>query len=163
MHRLLLVLAVLLWTSDILRAQQRETHVLVRQPLVVLIPSFKLPAVCGTNADNLQACTAFVAERLGCQCERRDSGWRMVVSAQFIPVMYVLGPDYVSHERDHIKDIEQSLRKYLIEEQSIQFDSVEACEREATVQSANFAKTMNRFKEDSQVARHRGYQRRVSN
>jgi len=160
MNRLLLVLPLLLWTKDILRAQQPEGHVLVREPIVVLVRRFDLAEKCGTTK-KIEACTAFVGQRLSCRCEPSGDGWKLAASAQFIPVMYLLGPAHVLHERDHIDDVERSLRAYLGDLQALRFDSAEACQREAAARADSFTRTMDRFKEDSNVMRHRGYHRKL--
>lgn len=160
MNRLLLVLPFLLGTGDILRAQQPEAHVLVAEPIVVLVRRFELAGKCGTKA-KIEACTAFVGQRLSCRCGLGADAWKLAASAQFIPVMYLLGPDHVSHERDHIDDVERSLRAYLGDLQTMRFESAEACQREAEARTGSFTTTMDRLKEDSNVKRHRGYQRRL--
>jgi len=160
MNRLVLFLAILFWTNNILCAEPAEVHVLARGPIIQLVRRSQLPCKCGIDA-NQEACTAFVGERLTCQCEQSHTSWRISARAQFIPVMYVLGVDFVSHERDHIKDIDESLRGYLTLLSTLQFDSADSCQRKVTTEVTRFHMTMDEFKEDSNVRRHPNYRRRL--
>lgn len=153
---LILLLSILVWTSDIVCAQEGDSHVLVREPMVILVPRFKLPQLCATKVE-VEACTAFVGQRLLCECGRKDGAWAISSTAQFIPVMYVLGADHVSHERGHIRDVERSLAAYIGAQELLRFESLDACRRTAAEQMAHFPATMDRFKRESNEARHPSY------
>lgn len=160
MRSLLLLVTILIGADNNVCAEDVNVHVLVHEPLVVLVRRFNLPTVCATDA-RIEACTATVGQRLSCRCERATTGWHMTASAQFIPVMYVMGPDYVQHEREHIRDLRRSLTAYVSGLEERQFESETVCEREAAELAASFPATMDRFKDDSNAARHPGYRRQV--
>lgn len=152
-RQLVLLVTVVLWNPDIVEAQSSPANVLIGKPIVRLVREFNLPSLCGTSKQ-IEACTAFVGQVLRYNCEPAESQWHIKANAQFIPVMYVLGPEHVLHERVHIKDIEVSVTEYLTELGGHRFDSAGACQRAAELEASRFPRTMDRFKEDSNALRH---------
>ena len=152
MKRFLLLLAVTLCCSPILDAQQVQPKILNRKPIVSLVPRSRLPEACGTR--HVEACTAFVGQRLICHCEERDGGWTIAAHAQFIPLMYVMNGRHLAHERDHIEDIETSLAEYLDVLEQRRFATLPECERTASAEMSQFPRTMDGFKLRSNAKRH---------
>ena len=152
----LLFLVTALWNTGIIGASAEDANVRARVPIVILARRFDLPRLCGTPV-KVDACTAFVGQRLTCVCEARDGGWRITAHAQFIPVMYVLGADRVGHERDHIGDIETALSSYLQTLQRRQFATSSDCEDVAANEMSRFTQIMDNFKRESNAKRHPRY------
>lgn len=146
MRRLLLSIALL-------STARLSADILVREPMIVFTRRFELPRVCGTSV-RVDACTAFVGQRLAPRCEARDGRWHLTAAAQFIPVMYVLGVDRIGHERDHITDIETSLAHYLRDLEQRPFASAEECEAAGSAEAARFPRVMDDFKRESNAKRH---------
>ena len=128
-------------------------ELLIPRPLVHLVRRADLPRVCNTEV-RVEGCTAFAGQVLTCACERAGDGWGIAARAQFIPVLYLLGPDHVAHERDHIGDIESSLRQFLRALEGERFESLTLCQSFAQSEQRSFVATMDGFKIDSNVRRH---------
>ena len=146
--RIVIVVLTLLMLTDVEGAE-----LLVPRPLVQLVRRADLPRVCGTDLP-VEACTAFAGQVLTCACERVGEGWGIAARAQFIPVLYLMGGEHVAHERDHIADIEASLRAFLDELEDFRFESLVMCQSFAEGEQRSFVKTMNALKVSSNVQRH---------
>ncbi|MCM2316858.1 MAG: hypothetical protein NDJ92_17055 [Thermoanaerobaculia bacterium] len=107
---------------------------------------------CGVRG--VAACTAFVGQRLDCACERSGSGWQLRPRAQFIPVMVLTDATWASHENEHVEDIREAVTRHLVQLQQRQFDSLQECKAEGERESAGFTALMDRFKLESNAARH---------
>lgn len=132
--------------------------VFARKPIVNLVRPFRLPDVCRTSA-RVEACTAFVGQVLTCICEPADGVWHITAHAQFIPVLYVTNGDHLAHEREHIHDIEEAARAYVLGLASRTFDSERTCRAATAYETARFPRLMDLFKDDSNARRHRRYRR----
>lgn len=161
MKRVILSMMLMFASASILRAEEPELDVLVREPIIRFVRRPDLPAHCGTDA-KIHACTAFAGQRLACACEAIDDGWRIDAHAQVIPVMYILGPDHVIHERDHVEDVRTSVVAYVSMLGALRFGSAGECRAEADRRMAGFAGVMDGFKLESQHARHPGFVYRVA-
>lgn len=152
MRRFLIVLTVTILVHNNLYAADADTHVFVREPMTILVRPFQLPRLCATGRD-VMACTATLGQRLSCRCGLKNGAWAIDARAQFIPVMYVLGPERVLHEREHIGDLERALSAYVNALERQRFDSDDACQRISRAAMAEFSITMDQFKRDSNAAR----------
>lgn len=154
MKRSLITLVLLTVSSgSILRAQDVELEVLVRDPIVRFVRAADLPRQCGTGA-KIEACTAFAGQRLACDCEQTGDRWRLGARAQFIPVMYILGAKHVVHEREHVSDIRAAVEDHVRLLNALEFESAESCGAEAEYHTAAFTSVMDGFKLASNAARH---------
>lgn len=144
---------LLVSSSSILRAEEAKEAVAVHEPIVEFVRHADLQHACGSDT-RVEACTAFVGQRLDCTCVPAGDEWKMVAHAQFIPVMYIDGPEHVSHERDHIEDIRLALEKYLGSLRILRFESAEDCRNAAELREATFLGVMDGLKVESQIARH---------
>lgn len=162
MKRSLITLVLLTISSGfILRAQDVEPEVLVRDPIVRFVRAADLPKNCGTGV-RIEACTAFAGQRLICDCEQRGEEWRMVARAQFIPVMYILGAKHVVHEREHVDDIRSAVEEHVRSLSAVVFKSAERCHAAADSHMVGFTSMMDEFKLASNAARHPGSVRTVA-
>lgn len=148
-------------SSTILRAEEAKEGVAVREPIVEFVRHADLQRSCGSDT-RVEACTAFAGQRLDCACGPAGDGWRMEAHAQFIPVMYIDGPEYVAHERDHIEDIRASLARYLESLRMLRFHSAEECRAAAALREATFLGVMDALKVESQTARHPRFTHRAA-
>jgi hypothetical protein len=120
--------------------------------LVKLVRRADIEAACGLRG--VAACTAFVGQRLDCACEKSAGGWQIRAHAQFIPLMYLSDSTWASHELDHVGDVREALTAHVLRLELRLFESKEACERESARETEGFGATMDRFKLDSNAARH---------
>jgi len=152
MKQSLIGLLLLLSSALIVRAEERSVAVSVRQPLMRLVRRAQVEETCGLRG--VAACTAFVGQRLECACDRSAQGWTVRASAQFIPLIVLSDATWASHEYEHIADVRDSLTSHLLVLESRTFESDAACAREAREQVDGFVELMNRFKLESNRARH---------
>lgn len=150
---LLIALAAALEGIMILPAPAPNHHLLVREPMVRLVRRPEIPKYCGKGA-NVEACTAFVGQRLECECAPADGDWSIRARAQVIPAMYVAGPVWVSHEREHVRDVRDRVESYLHTLALSRFDSQEDCVERASREESEFARLMDAFKLESNAAMH---------
>ncbi|HSG63372.1 MAG TPA: hypothetical protein VLD39_00155 [Gammaproteobacteria bacterium] len=83
-----------------------------------------------------------------------DGEWGMRARAGFIPVMYVAGPVWVSHEREHVRDVRDRVESYLFALSLLRFDSQQGCVERASREEGGFARLMDGFKLESNAAMH---------
>lgn len=152
MTRSLLAVLLLLSLSDIVQAGGSAGAVSVRQPLTRLVRRVEIEEACGVRG--VAACTGFVGQRMDCACEETRAGWQMRVRAQFIPVMFLSDATWAAHEREHIADVRESLTSYVFLLEELRFASAQECRQEGARQSEQFVPLMNRFKLESNAARH---------
>lgn len=160
MTRSLLSALIFLLCVDIVRAEDRAADVSVREPLIRLVRRAGVEAACGVRG--VAACTAFVGQRLDCACERSESGWQLRARAQFIPVMVLTDATWAAHENEHVEDIREAVTRHLVQLRQRQFESAQECEAEAERESAGFTSLMDRFKLESNTARHPRFARMMA-
>ena len=88
----------------ILPSLASHDRVVVHDPMIRLVRPPEITFHCGKGA-NVEACTAFVGQRLDCACHQTETGWRLETRAHFIPVMFLTGARWAGHENDHVDDI----------------------------------------------------------
>ncbi|MFA6957158.1 MAG: hypothetical protein WC538_14915 [Thermoanaerobaculia bacterium] len=152
MTRSMLAALLAILFADIVQAEDSVADVSVRQPLMKLVARAEIEETCGVRG--AAACTAFVGQRLDCTCERANSGWRLRAHAQLIPFIVVSDATWVTHEREHITDVREALTAHLATLGMRTFDSRESCDVESAREIAGFAALIDRFKLDSNAARH---------
>jgi len=153
MNALLLVTLTASLNGTIILPSPSGNHVLAREPMVRLVRRAEIPQRCGKGA-NVEACTAFVGQRLECACAITDGAWSIQSRAQFIPVMYVAGPVWVSHEREHVRDVRERVESHLLTLSLARFATQDDCNERATREEQGFAPMMDRFKLESNAAMH---------
>ena len=152
MNRHLFAALLLVLFADIVQAGDSPGVVSVRQPLTRLVRRVEVEETCGVRG--VAACTGFVGQRIDCDCEESDSGWSLRAHAQFIPVIILSDATWASHEREHIADVREALEAHVYLLRKLHFGSVQECRQEADRQSAGFGSLMDRFKLESNAARH---------
>ena len=153
MNYLLLIVLAASLTDNIILPSPASDHVLAREPMVRLVRRTEIPLHCGKGA-NVEACTAFVGQRLDCACAIRDGAWSIQSRAQFIPVMYVTGPVWVSHEQAHVRDVRERVESHLLTLSLARFVTQEDCSERARREEQGFALLMDGFKLESNAAMH---------
>jgi len=160
-HFLLIALAASLNASIVLpehpvlpeRPSRASGEVVVYKPLMRLVRPFQLPRHCG-DGPRIKACTAFVGERLDCDCVLSDGGWKIDARAQFLPVMFVTGPTWVGHEQAHVDDIRGRVESHLQTITLSRFERPEECRVFADRERDRFGRLMDGFKLESNAALH---------
>lgn len=160
MTRLLALAVLAVLGTDIVRAEALRDSVSVRQPLTRLVRPNEVAAKCGVPG--VAACTAFVGQRLDCDCEREGSFWTIRSRAAFIPVIVLSDATWVHHEREHIEDVRVAAEAYLQKLGAREFASSESCEAAAAAEVGGFPATMDRFKLESNLARHPKFATRLA-
>jgi hypothetical protein len=118
-----------------------------------------LSEICNSKV-YIFACTAF-RDEFSCSCEQMRQQWRLDVSVQVTPSIYLWKPEYLGHENDHIGDIRVAVIRYVHELEERRFVSSEECSAVAQGETDGFHHLMDTFKEDSNAKRHPFYRRRV--
>jgi len=140
----------------------RPGRVVVRDPMIRLVRPTEISIHCGKGA-NVEACTAFVGQRLECACRQGEAGWRLEARAQFIPVMFLTGARWAGHEHEHVADIRVRVEAHLRALDLLRFETLEECQTNAAHQSHTFPELMDRFKRESNAAMHPRLARATSN
>ena len=153
--------ALLLVTiADIVQAADMASAVSVRQPLTRLVRRSEVESACGIRG--VAACTGFVGQRIDCDCEESGAGWQIRARAQFIPVMFLFDATWAAHEHEHIGDVREALESYIELLQQRRFENIAECQDEANRQKDGFVALMDRFKLESNAARHPRFARLIA-
>ena len=143
------VVAFLLLPSLLIAGEERQFRVSIEAPIVIAVDDWqRLIALCGQKK-RVYGCRWFQGEQLPCGCQSNGDAWVIVATATALPVMYVSKKHFGEHEELHIRDIEESLGKYLERLTSRRFKSAQSCHRVAVAESARFVKMMNELRSES--------------
>jgi hypothetical protein len=92
--------------------------------------SVNLREVCRTGRD-VDACTDFPREIVGCKCEQAGDWWVLVGVAEIDAITHLKPGRPIErlllHERAHLDDLENGLRSHLAGLETMRFESREAC------------------------------------
>ena len=137
--------------------QKEISPVLLRSLRTVVLPSAQeLRSRC-SSAVHIYACTAFEHRNLGIRCESDASEWRMRVSFELTPVMYLWNAEHLGHELLHLGDISEALGQYTSSLESRRYRMVSDCQRAAKAESAGFDRQVSVFIDASNKLRHSIY------
>ena len=115
----------------------------------------RLREVCPSDGE-FDACTRFVAFRLTASCAPRPDGqWAMDASATFRPWILAWNLASIQHEQLHIRDIHESVERYIDSLMQQTFVTQGACEAQALIASTSFEEKMREFARRSNEVRHR--------
>jgi len=153
MNYLLLIALSTFLNGTMILPSPAPDRVVVRDPMMRLVRPAEISLHCGKGA-NIEACTAFVGQRLECACSQSESGWRMESRVHFIPVMFVTGARWAGHEREHVDDIRVRVEAHLQALDLRRFVTSEECLATADHERNAFPELMDRLKLESNAAMH---------
>lgn len=131
-------------------------RVTVAAPLIHVVNNAqRLRDVCPADGE-FDACTRFVAYRLTASCSLRTNGeWGIDAAATFTPWIVAWHLASIPHEQLHIRDIRESVERYIDALSQTSFVSQSACEADALSAAASFEQKMREFARRSNEQRHR--------
>jgi len=135
----------------------QQQKILLRALQTVVVPSAaELKSRCSSGV-HIYACTAFGQRNLNAACHVDGDRWKLRVSYEVKPVMYLWDTAWIRHELLHLGDIANSLEQYKGELESRDYKSISDCERAAAAESAGFARELSVFVDASNKLRHSIY------
>ena len=156
-HPAILVFILALQALPVFGSEKRPP--ITKATVALIANRFLLNEICNSK-EYIFACTAF-RDEFSCSCEQMRQQWRLDVSVQVTPSIYLWKPEYLGHENDHIGDIRVAVIRYVHELEERRFVSSEECSAVAQGETDGFHHLMDTFKEDSNAKRHPFYRRRV--
>lgn len=124
-----------------------EPKVVVTDTAPRLVLRTTLREMCGKGA--FDACTKFVGYDLRLNCSANGEVWNINGFAEFTPIILLLNPGRLAHERKHIDDVTQSAKRYLYDLQSENYGSFGECEEAAFNERLVFKKRLYDFAQES--------------
>ncbi len=130
-------------------------QVTVEEPLLRVVPTIDhLRQWCAAEG-SYDACTQFIAYRLEARCvPDGQQGWSMDAAARFRPWIFLYNLRQLSHEREHIGDVQRSAEELVAGLEHLRFASAEECEARALTERAAFGAAMRNFATASNAKRH---------
>ena len=157
LHPATLVLILALEAVPVFGAERTP---LMAKATVTIVPNIgALSKICNSN-EYIFGCTAF-RELFSCSCQQVLQQWRLDVSVQVTPSIYLWKVGYLGHENDHIGDIRVAVLRYMHGLDVKGYASSEECRDVAQHEADGFHHLMDTFKEDSNAKRHPFYRRRL--
>jgi len=154
-------IVLLILASSALPLTATEKTPIMTKATVTIVPNIgALSKICNSNV-YIYGCTDF-REVFSCSCRQLVQQWRLDVSVQVTPTMYLWRLESVGHENDHIGDIRDDVLRYVSDLHERRYASLEKCGEDAQRETDGFHHLMDTFKEDSNAKRHPFYQRRLS-
>lgn len=128
--------------------------VVVADPLLRVVPTdAHLREWCGVGGD-LEACTRFIAFRLEATCAPSAEGWVMRATATFRPWIFLKNIAQLTHEREHIGDVQRSVAAHAAALEGLSFAGDEECRARSVQEAMRFGEVMRIFARQSNEARH---------
>ena len=130
-----------------------EPKVVITETAPRLVLRTTLHETCGKGV--FDACTKFVGYDLRLNCSATGEVWNINGWAEFTPMILLLNPTRLRHERRHIADVKQSTERYLYDLQSENYTSFGQCEEAAFNERLVFRKRLYDFAQESARMRDR--------
>jgi hypothetical protein len=131
-----------------------DSFVTIEAPIIRVVPTIKhLYEWCGA-AGPFDACTHFIGFRLEAACGQQGGGWSMRAVATFRPWILLKNLSSLSHEHDHIDDVEQSVAAYVASLQAMTFDQAGDCQAAVIREKSAFGSRLREFAQLSTEVRH---------
>jgi hypothetical protein len=128
--------------------------VVVEAAVVRLVPTLERLRQSCVVAGKYDACTNFIGFRIAATCTGDGDSWRMRVSATFRPWIVLQNIRQLSHEQEHIRDVERSVKAHVITLQRIEFSEMNVCRQRAFEETRAFGSRMKSFAAASTARRH---------
>jgi hypothetical protein len=121
--------------------------VAISTPNIVMLSDKHLRASCDGRVET--ACTTFADTELSCSCMRHGERWSAEVQITSRPHMILSNRMWLEHERTHVYDFEQAMRRHAAQIEGQSFDSSSACEAFGAETRGAFSSVMRQFVRES--------------
>jgi hypothetical protein len=151
-----MVLAAILLLPSRLQSYEPDASrfVVVADPLVRVVPTADhLREWCGVSG-NIEACTRFIAFRLETTCVPAADQWAMRATATFRPWIFLRNLAQLTHEHDHIGDVQRSVAGHVAALEGLSFPAAEECRARSLQEATRFGELMRVFARESNETRH---------
>lgn len=107
---------------------------------------------CGPG--EYDACTRFVGYRLDAACSDSGDGVRIIAIGRITALIRLRDGSHLDHEHAHVRNVRESLDRYLHDLESMRYESVTACESAATRAIGTFPEHVRAFARESTLRLH---------
>lgn len=154
--RVLSVFMVMLLLPSAASSYEPDSNgfVAVAQPMIRFVPTQQhLREWCGAPGD-YEACTRFISFRLEATCAPAADRWTIEAAATFRPWIFVRGAEHLTHEHEHIRDVERFTAQHVAGLEALSFSSGDECRQRSIQEASSFGETMRAFARRSNEERH---------
>lgn len=86
--------------------------------------------------------------------QRFEHRWTIEAAATFRPWIFVRGAEHLTHEHEHIRDVERFTAQHVAGLEALSFPSGDACLQRSIQEASSFGETMRAFARRSNEERH---------